>query len=129
MSLRLGVINDDKFTSIFVNTYKKDTIATIIDKILNYKPKDFNLLVTLGDINSLQDTVERTVFYCKDRGEPWEACKLIIETNVSSLEDVNTDISPVDYYIVFHKGKYKIAESYTHDWYGLKQYKRCRLKR
>lgn len=36
----------------------------------NYKtPEDVNELISFGDLSSLDDTIESTVFYARDRGE------------------------------------------------------------
>ena len=129
MSLRLGLITNDKLKSVYVNTFDRDSMELIFYRLRKYSQQELSDLLDLGDINHLDESVAKTRFYHRDMGEELELCEPVIEDNVTTWEDIDTDRSPVDYYIVMKDNKLKITECFGRKWLSLKQWERWRLNK
>jgi hypothetical protein len=123
MNLRIGAISSKNiFKSVFVNVFEKDSIIDIIKRVENYKPKEFRELLELGDINHLRESIEKTVFYHRDKGDPMIACEPVLDIDVTKPLDIDIEASPVDYYIVLFNSRYYISEAFNANWRTLKKF-------
>ena len=75
---------------------------------------DIEELVSLGDIHSLKETVDSTVFYHRDKDDPFNLCAPCVE-DCSTLDEVDVYRSPVDYYLVW-TNKWNICEVNSENW-------------
>ena len=120
MSIRIGTLKHEKLETIFVS-YPKDIIKLCNILQNNYtKVSAIDQLIALGDIYNLDKTVESTLFYSRDKGDPIEGCKSY-EENTESLTSINTNSSPIDYYLIW-TNKWNICSAYTNDWTSVKKF-------
>lgn len=120
MSVRIGIAKNKIVKTVF-STYPNNIMK--VSEILNtYYKKDSEIeeLINLGDIYELNNNIQLTKFFNRDKGDYEEACKYFID-NVENLKDINTFNSPVDYYIIWNK-KWYICEAYTKNWITLNKF-------
>lgn len=120
MSIRLGILKNNKVKTIFA--YYPNDIKQVINIIKDHYNKSVIIedLIELGDIHSLRKDSLLTLYFSRDKGDDYEGCKPIIE-EASNLQDINTDISPVDYYLIW-TNKWNICPAYTKDWKSLTKF-------
>lgn len=114
MSFRIGILEDDELETVY-GFYPTD--IEVLCKLLkdNYtKLTSAKKLIELGDIHSVGATVDQTVYYERDKGDPQEAC-VSYKEEVKNIESINTNASPVDYYLIW-TNKWNIYDSKTSEW-------------
>ncbi len=122
MSARIGILNNNVYKSVYLNNtndFKK--LALTFRK--NYKKNDLvNDLINNGDINFIGDNLEKTNFFYRDKGDPWEGCVPFEETKINSLEDININSSPVDLYLTFFNNKWYATKAYENNWISITKF-------
>lgn len=111
MSIRIGILDENVFKSVYVyNSSQPAKLALTIRQ--HYKKRDIvDELIALGDISSISKTIKESRYFCRDKGDPWEACVPYDET-AASLEDIDIQSSPVDFYFAYFKNKWYVSPSY-----------------
>ncbi|MGL4374057.1 MAG: hypothetical protein ACRCS6_09760 [Turicibacter sp.] len=114
MSFRIGVLSDDELETVY-GIYPKN-IEVLCQLLKNHytKQQDAMSLIELGDIFTLKETVDLTKYYERDKGDPKNSCKSYKE-KASSLEAINTNASPVDYYFIW-TNKWNVFNTQTSEW-------------
>ena len=120
MSFRIGVLDGDYLETVYgYYPLKIDKLCEILKN--NYsKSADAKRIIELGDIYILKESVDTTVYYERDKGDPKEAC-VSYKEKVSSLESYDTNSSPVDYYLVW-TNKWNVYNSETSEWFTLNKF-------
>lgn len=115
MSARIGIIDEGTYKSVYLyNTNKLKVLSETLKQ--NYKKKEsVERLINLGDINSIGKTIDNCVFYSRDKNDSWEGCKPCLEKS-NNLEEINTEISPVDYYFTYFQNRWYISKAYEKNW-------------
>lgn len=113
MSARIGIIKDGELKTVYLNYPLSVTALVALLKDNYTKTGSVEKLFDKGDIHTLKSTIEDTVYFV-DKGDPEDAVKPFIE-ECEDLENVNTDRSPVDYYVIW-TNKWNVCEAYTSQW-------------
>ncbi len=120
MSFRIGVLEEGELETVY-GFYPK-RIDTLCEILKNNYPKqiDAKKLIELGDIYSLRESITDTIYYERDKGDPKEAC-VSYKEKVDNLEAINTNASPVDYYLIW-TNKWNIFNTETSEWTTLNKF-------
>ena len=81
---------DGTYNGVYVHWdgYIKNGVGQMLHE--NWKsPCRVDLLIEQGDISSLGETLENTVFYSRDRGEPWSEVRPVMN---GTMEEIVQDI-------------------------------------
>ena len=122
MSARIGILDDGIYKSVYLfNT--NDVLKLSVNIKQNYKKKDHVVtLINNGDISSLCKNLEKSRFFFRDKGDPWEAC-VPYDEKAEMLNNIDINSSPVDYYFVFFENKWYVSKSYNeNDWTTLTKF-------
>lgn len=111
MSARIGIIEKDVYKSVYLHNTSK--LKNLLENLRqNYKKREsVEKLIDLGDINIISKTIDSCIFYNRDKKDPWDGCKPYLEES-NSLENININISPVDYYFTYFQNKWYVCEAY-----------------
>lgn len=116
MSARIGILKNGELTTIYL--FGKTDLFKTCTLLKNYKKAvKIEELISYGDLNYLNNTINTCVYFNRDRGEPFEACKPYVE-KVNNIDDINTSTSAVDHYFIFcvNKNKWFYCEAFFNEW-------------
>lgn len=120
MSFRIGVLEGGELETVY--GFYPSKIVTLCEILKNNYSKqiDAKNLIALGDIYTLKNNVSDTQYYERDKGDPKEAC-VSYKEKVDNLDSVNTESSPVDYYIIW-TNKWNVFNKETSEWNTLNKF-------
>lgn len=114
MSVRIGLLKDGILETVYC-LYPKDIKQ--LGKLLKEdytKVSQIKELLKLGDLHTLKNNTDNSIFYIRDKNDPPEACHSYLE-DASDLQSINTSRSPIDYYLIW-TNKWNICEANKDNW-------------